>query len=61
MIEGVEPTFENIASGKYPISRSLYVYAKNAHLNVIPACASSWASSPATRPSALRATWPTRA
>lgn len=36
MIEGVEPTFENIADGKYPISRSLYVYAKNAHLNVIP-------------------------
>lgn len=35
-IEGVEPTFENIADGKYPISRSLYVYAKNAHLNVIP-------------------------
>jgi len=35
-IEGVEPTFENIASGKYPVSRSLYVYAKNAHLAVIP-------------------------
>jgi phosphate transport system substrate-binding protein len=35
-IEGVEPTFENIASGKYPVSRSLYVYAKNAHLGVIP-------------------------
>lgn len=35
-VEGVEPTFENIADGKYPISRSLYVYAKNAHLNVIP-------------------------
>jgi phosphate transport system substrate-binding protein len=36
MIEGVAPTFENIASGKYPVARSLFVYAKNAHLGVIP-------------------------
>ncbi|MDX6750848.1 substrate-binding domain-containing protein [Geminicoccaceae bacterium 1502E] len=35
-IEGVEPTFENIADGQYPVSRSLYVYAKNAHVGVIP-------------------------
>lgn len=28
LIGDVEPTFENIASGDYPISRALYVYAK---------------------------------
>ncbi|MFQ5562342.1 MAG: substrate-binding domain-containing protein [Parvularculaceae bacterium] len=31
MIAGAEPTFENIASGDYPISRSLYFYVKKAH------------------------------
>ena len=30
-IQGVEPTFENIADAKYPIARSLYFYVKNAH------------------------------
>ena len=35
-IDGVEPTFENIASGDYPVSRSLYVYAKAEHVGVIP-------------------------
>jgi phosphate transport system substrate-binding protein len=35
-IEGVEPTYENIASGAYPISRSMFVYAKRAHAEVIP-------------------------
>ncbi len=35
-IEGVEPTFENIASGEYPVSRSLWVYVKKAHIGVIP-------------------------
>ena len=35
-IQGVEPTFENIADGKYPIARSLYFYVKNAHAGVIP-------------------------
>jgi phosphate transport system substrate-binding protein len=35
-IEGVMPTFENIASGKYPVSRPLFVYAKAAHVGVIP-------------------------
>jgi phosphate transport system substrate-binding protein len=35
-IGGVIPTFENIASGKYGISRSLFFYVKNAHLGVIP-------------------------
>jgi phosphate transport system substrate-binding protein len=35
-IEGVAPSFETIASGQYPVSRPLFVYAKQAHLNVIP-------------------------
>jgi phosphate transport system substrate-binding protein len=36
MVDGVEPTFDNIAEGDYPISRSLYFYIKNAHAGVIP-------------------------
>lgn len=36
VIDGVEPTFENIASGDYPVSRSLFFYVKNAHVGVIP-------------------------
>jgi phosphate transport system substrate-binding protein len=35
-IGGVEPTFENIASGDYGVSRSLYIYAKKEHVGVIP-------------------------
>jgi phosphate transport system substrate-binding protein len=35
-IEGVEPTFESIASGDYPVSRSLFFYVKNDHVGVIP-------------------------
>jgi phosphate transport system substrate-binding protein len=35
-VGGVEPTFENIASGKYPVSRPLYIYVKNAHVKSIP-------------------------
>ena len=33
---GVVPSVESIASGKYPVSRPLYFYVKNAHLDVIP-------------------------
>lgn len=36
VIDGVAPDFEKIASGKYPISRSLYIYIKKAHMDVIP-------------------------
>jgi len=36
MVNGVAPTFENISSGKYKISRSLYFYVKKAHAGVIP-------------------------
>ncbi|KJR39991.1 phosphate ABC transporter substrate-binding protein [Candidatus Magnetoovum chiemensis] len=35
-VGGVEPTFENIASGKYPISRPLFFYVKKAHIGTIP-------------------------
>ena len=35
-IDGVEPTFETIASGKYPASRPLFIYVKKAHIGVIP-------------------------
>ncbi len=36
VVDGVEPTFENIAAGDYPVSRSLYFYVKKAHVGVIP-------------------------
>jgi phosphate transport system substrate-binding protein len=35
-IDEVDPSFDNIASGDYPVSRSLYFYVKNAHLGVVP-------------------------
>lgn len=36
VIDGVPPTFENIASGRYPVSRPLFFYVKKAHIGVIP-------------------------
>jgi len=35
-IEGAQPTFENIADGKYKVSRSLFFYVKKEHVGVIP-------------------------
>ena len=35
-VEGNEPTFELIAAGDYPVSRSLYFYLKKEHVGVIP-------------------------
>jgi phosphate transport system substrate-binding protein len=35
-IDGVEPTFETIASGKFPAARPLFIYVKKAHIGVIP-------------------------
>lgn len=35
-MSGVVPSTEAIASGEYPVSRPLYFYVKNAHLDVIP-------------------------
>jgi phosphate transport system substrate-binding protein len=36
-INGVVPTYDSIASFKYPGARPLYVYVKNAHVRAIPA------------------------
>ena len=36
IVGGVEPTFDNIASGEYGVSRSLYFYVKKEHVGVIP-------------------------
>ncbi|MEM1261876.1 MAG: PstS family phosphate ABC transporter substrate-binding protein [Pseudomonadota bacterium] len=35
-MDGVTPTFETIADGRYPVSRPLYFYVKRAHVGVIP-------------------------
>ncbi len=35
-VGGNAPTFDNIASGKYQVSRSLFFYVKKAHIGVIP-------------------------
>ncbi|HWL47965.1 MAG TPA: substrate-binding domain-containing protein [Sphingomonadaceae bacterium] len=35
-IQGVAPTYESIASYKYPGARPLYIYVKAAHLTAIP-------------------------
>ncbi len=36
IIGGVEPEFELIAEGDYPIARSLYFYVKKDHVGVVP-------------------------
>jgi phosphate transport system substrate-binding protein len=36
VVNGIDPTFETISSGAYPVSRSMYIYVKNAHVGVIP-------------------------
>ena len=36
IIDNINPSFENISSGKYPISRPLFFYIKNSHLDIIP-------------------------
>ena len=35
-INGKLPTFDAIADGNYPVSRSLFFYVKKAHIGVIP-------------------------
>jgi phosphate transport system substrate-binding protein len=35
-VGGIEPTFENIASGKYSVARSLFFYVKKDHIGIIP-------------------------
>ena len=36
-IGGVTPTYEAIADGSYPLSRSLYIYVKKANITLVPA------------------------
>ena len=36
LVDGVQPTFEAIADGQYPVSRPLFFYVKKAHADVIP-------------------------
>jgi phosphate transport system substrate-binding protein len=34
-LNGVEPTAQNIADGSYPVSRSMFIYMKNAHIGKV--------------------------
>jgi phosphate transport system substrate-binding protein len=36
IVDGHEPTVDNIAGGNYPVSRAIYVYVKKAHIGKIP-------------------------
>ncbi len=36
VVDGSNPTFENIADKKYPLSRPLFIYAKVAHVGKVP-------------------------
>lgn len=38
-VDDIPPTFEEIASGRYEISRSLFFYLKKAHLGIVPGLA----------------------
>ncbi|MGF1621388.1 MAG: substrate-binding domain-containing protein [Rhodomicrobiaceae bacterium] len=35
-ISGIEPSFDTIADFSFPISRPIFIYIKNAHMDVIP-------------------------
>jgi phosphate transport system substrate-binding protein len=35
-VDGIQPTFDAIADGEYPVSRPLFFYVKKAHAEVIP-------------------------
>jgi len=35
IIDGTEPDFDNIAAGKYSVSRALYFYVKHQHIGVV--------------------------
>ncbi len=39
IIDGNEPSFENIASGVYPVSRDLFFYVKKQHKDLVPGLA----------------------
>jgi len=47
-MNGVDPTYDNIASFAYPGARPLYIYVKKAHMRAIPGLESfmqEWAKS----------------
>lgn len=35
-VDGIQPTFDAIADGTYPVSRPLFFYVKKAHVDMIP-------------------------
>lgn len=35
-VAGVEPSYDAIASGEYPVARPLFIYVKGAHAGVVP-------------------------
>ena len=39
IVDGQPPTFDNIADGSYPVSRSLYFYAKKDNVGIVPGIA----------------------
>jgi phosphate transport system substrate-binding protein len=39
VVDGVSPTYDSVASGKYPASRPLFIYIKKQHVGVIPGIA----------------------
>ncbi len=39
VVNNINPSFDNIAAGKYKISRSLYFYIKHAHVGTVPGIA----------------------
>lgn len=38
-VDGVEPSYETVASGEYKVARPLFIYAKKEHIGVIPGMA----------------------
>ena len=35
-VEGIQPSYESIASGRYPVTRPLYFYFKPGHVGLVP-------------------------
>ena len=35
-VAGISPSYENISSANYPVSRSMFMYVKKAHVDVVP-------------------------
>ncbi|MEM7268286.1 MAG: substrate-binding domain-containing protein [Pseudomonadota bacterium] len=52
IVGGAEPTFENIAEGEYPVSRTMFYYIKKEHLGAVPGTMNSvtYSMMPGTAP-----------